>query len=114
VVNKIQTEKLDNLTQRGRGRPPGAVNKATKAFRDTVNDLLEKNSENVSKWLLQVADGQPEYEIKPAPEKALALLGQLAEYAAPKLNRTEHVGADGGAVKFEQIQRVIVDAKAKN
>lgn len=98
VVNKIQAGKSENLTQRGRGRPPGAINKATKAFRDTVNDLLERNSENVSKWLLQVAEGQPEHEIKPAPEKALALLGQLAEYAAPKLNRTEHVGANGGPV----------------
>ena len=96
MANKIQTEKLDNLTQRGRGRPPGAVNKATKAFRDTVNDLLAKNSENVDRWLTQVAEGQPEYEIKPAPEKALTILAQLAEYAAPKLSRAEHVGEGGG------------------
>lgn len=96
MANKIQTEKLDNLTQRGRGRPPGAVNKATKAFRDTVNDLLAKNSENVDRWLTQVADGDPVKEIKADPYKALSILAQLAEYAAPKLSRAEHVGEGGG------------------
>lgn len=110
MANKIQTEKLDNLTQRGRGRPPGAVNKATKAFRDTVNDLLAKNSENVDRWLMQVAEGQPEHEIKPAPEKALTILAQLAEYAAPKLSRAEHANADGEAFKLvSKVQFEIVN-----
>jgi hypothetical protein len=29
----------------------------------------------------------------------LDLLARLAEYAAPKLNRTEHTGENGGAIK---------------
>ena len=110
-ANKLEAGKSENLTNRGRGRPAGSVNKATKTFRDTVNALLESNSENVATWLQQVADGIPEVMdangkvatkgIPAAPEKALDLLAKLAEYAAPKLARTEHVGDGGGALIVE-------------
>lgn len=78
----------------GMGRPKGVPNKATKAFRDTITELLENNSENVGLWLQQVAEGTPGKD--PAPEKALDLLAKLAEFAAPKLSRAEHVGEGGG------------------
>lgn len=81
------------------GRKPGSANKSTKEFRDTVSALLEKNAENVGIWLEQVASGHG--EVKPAPEKALDLLARLAEFAAPKLARTEHTGKDGDAMKHE-------------
>ena len=68
----------------GMGRPKGAVNKVTKSFRETIQRLLEDNSENVSKWLESVAQDDP--------SKALDLVSKLAEYAAPKLARTELVG----------------------
>lgn len=71
-------------------------NKATIEFRETVRKVLEDNSENVGLWLAQVAEGVG--ESKPDPGKALDLLAKLAEYAAPKLNRTEHVGEGGGPV----------------
>jgi hypothetical protein len=74
----------------GPGRPKGMPNKATTAFRETVQALLERNSENVAIWLDQVATGSHGKE--PAPEKALDLLAKLAEYAAPKLSRTEIAG----------------------
>lgn len=90
------------------GRRPGSVNKATKEFRDTVTKLLSDNAENVATWLEQVAVGTPEVVdadgkvatkgVPGDPGKALDLLSKLAEYAAPKLNRTEHTGADGGAI----------------
>jgi len=83
----------------GMGRPKGSVNKATREFRETVHALLEENRDNVGKWLSQVAEGHG--EVKPAPEKALDLLAKLAEYAAPKLARTEHTGKDGEAMKHE-------------
>jgi hypothetical protein len=63
------------------GRPAGVPNKATSAFRDTVNRLLADNAENVSEWLGQVAQQDP--------GRALDLLVKLAEYAVPKLSRTE-------------------------
>lgn len=87
------------------GRVAGTPNKATKEFRDTVTALLEKNAGNVGIWLEQVANGVPESEgvkaVPAAPEKALDLLAKLAEFAAPKLARTEHTGKDGDAMKHE-------------
>lgn len=80
------------------GRRPGSPNKATKEFRDTVTRLLSDNAENVAIWLRSVAEGDPDNEIKADPAKALDLLAKLAEYAAPKLNRTEHTGEGGGAI----------------
>lgn len=81
----------------GPGRPKGMPNKATVAFRETIQSLLDGNRENVAIWLEQVATGSHGKE--PAPEKALDLLAKLAEYAAPKLSRTEVTGQDGGPVK---------------
>jgi hypothetical protein len=77
----------------GMGRKKGSVNKATKAFRETITELLERNCENVHIWLETVAYGDGDL-VKPDPKGALTLLAQLAEYASPKLARTEHSGVD--------------------
>lgn len=84
------------------GKPKGATNKVTREFKATVQRLLEDNADNVGLWLVQVAQGHGENKADPA--KALDLLAKLAEYAAPKLNRTEHTGLDGGPV--ETITRI--------
>ncbi len=81
------------------GRIAGTPNKSTQEFRQTITDLLEDNAENVKLWLTQVANGHG--EVKPNPAKALEVLASLAEYAAPKLARTEHTGANGGPQKHE-------------
>jgi hypothetical protein len=73
------------------GRPKGMPNKATKEFRETVKRVLEDNSDNVARWLAMVAEGDGD-TVKPDPGKALDLMSKLAEFAAPKLARTEHVG----------------------
>ena len=73
------------------GRSVGTPNKATRAFRDTVNALLEGNAENVSEWLQTVAYGDGD-QLKPDPKGALDILSKLAEYATPKLARTELAG----------------------
>lgn len=75
---------IDNLTQRGKGRPKGVLNKSTRQFRETINKLLEDNADNVNIWLSKVA--------KDDPYKALTVLAMLAEYAAPKLSRVEQTG----------------------
>ena len=79
------------------GRPKGSQNKVNQEFRETVRKLLEDNAENVAAWLEQVATGG--HGANPDPAKALDLLAKLAEFAAPKLGRVEHVGQDGGPVQ---------------
>lgn len=82
------------------GRQKGAPNKVTAEFRETVRLLLEENSENVGRWLTLVAEGDGSDNSKPDPAKALDLLAKLAEFAAPKLGRVEHVGDGGGPVRI--------------
>lgn len=75
----------------GKGRVKGVPNKLTREFRETIQKLLDENRDNVSIWLSRVADEDP--------GKALELLARLAEYAAPKLARTEITGGGGGPVQ---------------
>lgn len=82
-----------NRGNAGKGRPPGSPNKSTKAFRDTITKMLDDNKDNVAIWLAKVAETDP--------AKALDLLAKLAEYAAPKLSRTEHTGEEGGPVQMQ-------------
>lgn len=85
------------------GRQPGSLNKATIEFRQTVQKVLEENASNVGKWLSMVAEGVPAGPdgkgVEPDPGKALDLMAKLAEYAAPKLARTELTGKDGGPIE---------------
>lgn len=112
-MNKLESGNSANLTNRGRGRPKGAVNKTTIEFRETVNALLEENRENVSKWLKDIADGDVAQDRKPDPYRALDMLTKLAEYAAPKLARTEVTGKDGEALKFSNMDDSELDEKIK-
>ena len=98
----------DNLTNEGKGRPPGTPNKVTKTFRETVTKLLEDNSANVGVWLGRVAEHDP--------GKALDLMAKLAEYAAPKLSKVE-VSADvevthGYAFHIERPARPAIDGES--
>lgn len=93
------------------GRKAGTPNKVNAEFRDTVRRVLEENSENVSIWLAKVAEGNGDPD-KADPGKALDLLAKLAEFAAPKLARSEVTGLDGGPVRYQQVRRTIIDPKA--
>lgn len=86
--------------QKTGGRVAGTPNKVTTEFRETVRRLLEDNSENFGRWLALVAEGDGTEDGKPDPAKALDLVSKLAEFAAPKLARTEHTGADGGPIQI--------------
>ena len=82
--------KVEKTRQKTGGRVAGTPNKVTQEFRETIRMLLESNAENVSVWLTQVAVGDDDN--KADPKGALDLLAKLAEFAAPKLARTEMVG----------------------
>ena len=77
-------------------------NKVTREFRETVKALLEGNADNVARWMALVAEGDGA-ELKPDPGRALDLMAKLAEYATPKLARTEHTGKDGGAIVVQGV-----------
>jgi hypothetical protein len=102
-MNNLRDRNSEFEAQKGRGRPKGVPNRTTVEFRDTIRDLLDGNKENVSKWLQLVADGDQERDIRPDPYKALDMIAKLAEYAAPKLSRTEMTGANGGPVQVSGI-----------
>jgi hypothetical protein len=78
------------------GRQKGTPNKVTQEFRETVKQLLDENRDNVAAWLAKVADEDP--------GKALDLLAKLAEFAAPKLARTEVTGEGGGALNVNIVR----------
>jgi hypothetical protein len=86
------------------GRPPGSPNKATATFRETIQRLLEDNADNVALWLQQTAEGSKSRRVNgklipgrpPNPSEAARILGNLAEFAAPRLSRAEVTGEGGG------------------
>ena len=88
-TTKIEEDtRIANLTNMGKGRPKGAVNKSTAIVREAIANLLERNAPSMDMWLNQVAAEDP--------YKALDLMNKLSEYHIPKLARTEVTGADGG------------------
>jgi hypothetical protein len=90
----VKGQKKPNQGKRG-------PNKATVEFRQTVQALLDENRENIGRWLTLVAEGDGTDKGAPDPGKALDLLAKLAEFAAPKLARSEIAGDPSAPVKHE-------------
>ena len=75
------------MQRRRKSWPDAGTWKARADFRAAVRELLEKNTDNVSLWLDQVAEGDPAKGIPADPAAALNIIAKLAEYAAPKMAR---------------------------
>jgi len=69
------------------GRPVGVPNKTTTDIKAAYQLLIEKNLDNLTGWLEQIAAKDP--------EKAIRILNDLSEYVIPKLARKELTGAEG-------------------
>lgn len=92
----------------GSGRKAGVPNKATAQAREAIGRFVDDNAHRLQKWLDQIADGDPEADIKPNPTKAFELFQSVVEYHVPKLARTELTGANGGAVETKTITEIII------
>lgn len=88
--------KSDNLTG---GSRKGIPNKATSAAREAIALFVDGNAHHLQSWLLQVANGDDERDIKPNPAKAFEMFQSVVEYHIPKLARTEHSGINGGPIE---------------
>ena len=88
------------------GRRPGSPNKVTVEFREAVTRLLDENADNMRFWLQQVAATDP--------DKALDKLCRLAEFAAPKLARTEIYGDPEKPLAITRIELVPLNGKRAN
>jgi hypothetical protein len=76
VMSKIS----DGGPRKGRGRPPGAVNKISRDIRAALRDLAEGNADRVQSWLDSVAETDP--------AEALRLWLALLRYVTPSLQAT--------------------------
>lgn len=91
------------------GRPVGAVNKSTADARTAISKFVDGNSERLTGWLDQIANGMPlvdqegrqvfdkdeklpRYLQRPDPQAAFNCLMSVVEYHIPKLARQELVG----------------------
>ena len=84
IIDKVS--KSANLTG---GSRKGVPNKATSAAREAIALFVDSNAQHLQSWLLQVANGDPENDIKPNPAKAFEMFQSVVEYHIPKLARTE-------------------------
>jgi hypothetical protein len=82
---------LENIPNQGRGRPKGAVNKATKDVKAAIAVFAENNVHKLEEWLETIAYGDGDL-VKPDPAKAADLYMKVIEYHIPKLARQEVVG----------------------
>lgn len=97
--------------ERRGGRKKGVPNKITMVQREAFQAFLDRNWTKVDEMLedvwhgieieKQMPDGTTVVgRLNADPKGALDILAKFAEFAVPKLGRTEHVGDGGGPVEF--------------
>lgn len=94
------------VTKSGRQPPPrpgsrkGIPNKATANAREAIARLVDGNAGRLQEWIDQIAEQE-------GPLAAWRCFMDVVEYHIPKLARTEHTGADGGAVQHAVTFEVV-------
>ena len=86
-------------TNNPNGRKAGVPNKVTSDIKEAYRKLIEDNLDNLTVWLEQIAEENP--------EKAIRILSELSEYVIPKLARTDLTSGD----KPIQIQLPSINIK---
>jgi hypothetical protein len=100
--------------QKTGGRQVGTPNKATQEARQAISTFVNGNAHRLTEWLDKVADGDPEYEIKPNPAKAFELFQSVVEYHIPKLARLDHTGQVDGHMTIDVKAKEVVADLVKN
>lgn len=80
-------------------RTKGSVNRSSRKVRDAIASFANMNAKNFQSWIARVAEDNP--------EKAADLYLKAIEYHIPKLQRTEHTGADGEQLTINHILETI-------
>lgn len=97
-------------TRKTGGRQAGTPNKATREFRETVNELLRRFADKIPLWFDSVANGDPICGRPPDPARALDLLAKLAEFAVPKLTRMMAVDQGASVANATSIEIEFINA----
>lgn len=100
LENNKHKQSRKGKTNNPNGRPSGTPNKATMEARQAIALFVDGNAHRLADWLDKVANGDPEFDIKPNPAKAFELFQSVVEFHVPKLARAEHVGGDGGPIEI--------------
>lgn len=101
MANAGSFRKGEKRPNQGKHGPP----KATIMARQAIGMFVDDNADRLQGWLDSIANGVPkpgeegEFIIAPNPVKAFELFQSVIEYHVPKLQRTEHTGANGGPVQ---------------
>lgn len=75
------------------GSRKGIPNKATIGFKEAVNNLIEWGTPQFIQWMEQLD----------TPDKRLDYVLKFAEFAYPKIARTEHTGKDGAPIETMEV-----------
>lgn len=86
----------------GAGRPPGAANKRTRAVADSaaadgITPLEVQLGTMRALWTKATASKELNFDVA---VQACAIAKEAAPYIHPRLQATEHTGADGGAIRL--------------
>ena len=94
----------------GFGRGKGTPNKVTGEARELFQAFVDRRAADIDRLWNEVANGRwikqgkRNVFVQADPAQALNILGRMAEYVLPKLQRTEVTGPGGGPIQHEDTR----------